>query len=413
MICKFYGCTGLTTIQVGSGNTVYDSREDCNAIIRTTDNTLIYGCQTTTIPNSVTAIGDNAFYNCEGLTAINIPNSVTIIGDYAFYCCSGLTTVTIPNSVTSIGNSGFSGCTSLTSVSIPNSVTSIGEYAFNYCNSLTTISIPNSVTTIGDYAFFSCHGLSSITISSSVTSIGYRAFNNCPALTAIQVEGGNTVYDSRNNCNAIIETSGNTLLFGCQNTTIPNSVASIGECAFWGCTTLTALTIPLCVTSIGRSAFYQCSGLTSVSVPNSVTSIEYCAFAGCSSLATVILGSALTNIGEGAFINCSRLKNMYCYAEKVPELGDNVFDYSLYNATLHVPVVSLKAYNTAEQWMDFGIIVALTESDPQPTGTKGIHADVMNGESYYSIDGRQTATPQRGLNIIKMSDGTTKKIINK
>ena len=409
----FFGCTGLTTIQVESGNTIYDSREDCNAIIETADNTIIIGCQNTHIPNSVTAIGDNAFYNCSGLTSISIPNSVTSIGDNAFYCCTGLTAISIPNGVTSIGNSVFCGCTGLTSVNIPNSVISIEQYAFASCKGLTSIIIPNSVKTIGEAAFFSCSSLSSITIPSSVTSIAYRAFQNCSGLTAIQVESGNTVYDSRENCNAIIETTSNTMVWGCMNTIIPNSVTGIGKLAFSGCLGLTSINIPNSVTTIDSYAFWECTNLTSISLPNSVTSIGSGAFADCWNLATVIIGDALTNIGDGAFIRCSRLKDMYCYTEQVPELGSNVFDSSHYNATLHVPEGSLGAYNTTAQWMDFGIIVALANSDPTPTGIKGINDDMMTGKSYYAIDGKQMATPQRGLNIIRMSDGTTKKIVIK
>ena len=375
--------------------------------------TIIIGCQNTRIPNSVTAIGDNAFYNCSDLTSISIPNSVTSIGDNAFYGCTGLTAISIPIGVTSIGNSVFCGCSGLTSVSIPNSVIGIGQYAFASCNGLTSIIIPNSVKTIGEAAFFGCSNLSSITIPSSVINIASRTFQNCSGLTSIQVESGNTVFDSRENCNAIIETNSNTLVWGCKNTIIPNSVTSIGLLAFSGCFGLTSITIPNSVTTIESSAFWECINLTSINIPSHVTSIGSGAFADCWNLATVIIGDALTNIGDFAFISCSRLKNMYCYTEQVPELGNNVFDISHYNATLHVPEVSLEAYNTTEQWMDFGIIVALTDSDPTPTGIKGINNDVMTGERYYSIDGKQIATPQRGLNIIRTNDGTTKKIVIK
>ena len=166
---------------------------------------------------------------------------VTSIGEYAFYNCIYLTSVRIGNRVTVIGDGAFLNCTGLTSVEIPNSVTSIGESAFSACTGLTSIEIPNSVT-----------------------SIGNLAFRNCIGLTSLFVEAGNTVYDSRNNCNAIIKTSTNTLIWGCQNTTIPNSVTSIGDFAFIGCSGLTSVTIPNSLTSIGDYAFRNCTGLTSV-----------------------------------------------------------------------------------------------------------------------------------------------------
>ena len=172
----------------------------------------------------------------------------------------------------------------LKSIIIPNSVTSIGSYAFYGCSGLTSLTIPNSVTSIGESAFRGCSGLTSLTIPNSVTSIGNGAFYNCSGLTSITVDSKNTIYDSRNNCNAIIRKSDNTLLFGCKNTIIPNSVTSIGNGAFYKCSGLTSMTIPNSVTSIGESAFYGCSGLTSLTIPNSVTSIGYRAFSGCMEL---------------------------------------------------------------------------------------------------------------------------------
>ena len=188
----FLNCSGLTTIIVEKGNTTYDSRENCNAIIETAKNTLIAGCKNTFIPNSVTSIGEVAFYGYKGLTSITIPNSVTRIGNGAFYGCKGLTSITIPNSVTSIGSYAFKYCSGLTSITIPNSVSSIGDGAFEGCSGLTSITIPNSLTSIGSETFLNCSGLTSITIPNSVTSIGYKAFYGCSSLKSIKIPKGLT-----------------------------------------------------------------------------------------------------------------------------------------------------------------------------------------------------------------------------
>ena len=161
------------------------------------------------------------------------------------------------------------------------SVTSIGSSAFSGCTGLTSVTIPNSVTSIGSSAFGSCSGLTSVTIPNSVTSIGDHPFSHCTGLTKIRVEDGNETYDSRENCNAIVKTATNTLIAGCKNSFIPNSVTSIGDKAFNGCAGLTEITIPESVTSIGEHAFGACTGLTSITIPNSVTSIGQGAFSGC------------------------------------------------------------------------------------------------------------------------------------
>ena len=279
-----------------------------------------------TIPNSVTWIGEHAFWECNNLTSITIPNSVTTIGNSAFLQCKNLTSITISNSVTSIGKSAFAECSGLTSITIPNSVTIIGDAAFYKCTSLTSVTIPNSVTSIGERAFYGCSGLTgSLIIPNSVTSIGSDAFFcNSPRLVSIKVEDGNTYYDSRNNCNAIIETQSNTLLTGCKNTIIPNSVKSIGNNAFYGCSGLKAITIPNSVTSIGSQVFCGCSNLTSISISNSVTDIKEFTFYNCSKLASVNIPNSVTTIGNSAFYYCSSLTSI-AIPNSVTSIGDNAF----------------------------------------------------------------------------------------
>ena len=210
-----------------------------------------------------------------------------------------------------------------------------------------------------------------------MTSIGEAAFGGCSGLTSIKVKSGNTKYDSRDNCNAIIETASNTLISGCQNTTIPNNVTSIGKSAFFACSSLTSITIPNSVTSIGDAAFQSCSGLTSVTIGNGVTSIGEWAFSRCSGLTSITILGSVTNIGEGAFFNCSGLLDMYCYAENVPTTRSNVFNSSnIANATLHVPQASVNAYQTTVPWNSFGTIVPLVI----PGSTETVKMAVASGD---------------------------------
>ena len=285
---------------------------------------------------SVTSIGDGAFAWCESLASIQIPNSVTSIGDWAFNCCDSLTSIEIPNSVTSIGDGAFARCESLTSIEIPNSVTSIGDDAFAYCYDLTSIQIPNSVTSIGDGAFAYCYDLTSIQIHNSVTSIGYGAFSGCDDLTSIVVDAGNSKYDSRNDCNAIIETASNTLVAGCKNTIIPNSVTSIGDWAFEYCISLTSIEIPNSVASIGNYAFSECSSLTSIQIPNSVTSIGNYAFSECSSLTSIQIPNSVTSIGGKAFYGCYSLTSIQI-PNSVTSIEDSTFKYCSSLTSIEIP----------------------------------------------------------------------------
>ena len=311
----FYKCSGLTSITIPEGVTSigYWAFYSCLSLT------------SVTIPEGVTSIGGFAFTHCSGLTSVTIPEGVTSIGDSAFDGCRGLTSVTIPEGVTSIKDYAFRGCSSLTSVTIPEGVTSIGSSAFSGCSSLTSVTIPESVTSINDYAFRGCSSLTSVTIPEGVTSIGNGAFGDCSSLHEIIVDDENFDFTSIKGAlyskditelycypAGLMETSftipetvtsiGNRAFYGCSSltsVTIPESVTSIEGCASQDCSSLASVTIPEGVTSIGEWTFWGCSSLTSITIPESVTSIGYCAFSDCSSLTSVTIPESVTSIGFG------------------------------------------------------------------------------------------------------------------
>ena len=471
------------TLMVDVRNPVYDSRDNCNAIIETATNRLVVGTKKTVIPESVTIIGkqafmsaynsgeqyvydainlpDNittieeeafrscryatieklpsnlktigasAFYNMNGIKSLEIPEGVTYIGESSFEGCFGLTDLTLPSSLVSIGKEAFKGCKKLTSITsyikepydissdvfenydevfmstiplyvpygtkekykkcdgwkyfsniiemkpegqetsfttktaegvdmsfkviseddktcqvglgIENSwnnainwsvagkitipsvangytVTRIGDYAFYMCNDLTSVTIPEGVTSIGAHAFSLCGSLTSITIPSSVSSIGYESFPGCSSLASVVVDTNNPIYDSRNNCNAIIETATNTLVVGCSNTVIPDGITSIGATAFEGCS-LTSLTIPNSVTSIGEAAFVACS-IKKIRLPSKLEIIGSHAFYGAAQLEEITIPANVTEIGDGAFAYCTGLKSIISLMETPFDLSE-------------------------------------------------------------------------------------------
>lgn len=386
---------------------------------------------------SVTSIASYAFRDCTKLTSINIPNSVTSIGGEAFFGCTSLTAITIPIGVKGIGDYAFSRCTNLSSIevaegnsvfdsrdncnaiiktasntlilgcqnsTVPNSVTTIGHYAFGGCTGLTAITIPNSVTNIEYTAFQGCSNLSSVIIGEYVESIGKSAFEYCSSLTSVIIPNN-------------VKTMGEYAFRECSSLSsviIGDGVKNIERLTFLYCTNLSAVTIGNSVENIKEGAFDHCSNLTSINIPDNVTTIGRDVFQECSNLSAVVIGKSVTSIGEQTFRLCSSLADVYAYTEQVPQSHRFAFSGSNYkHATLHVPATSLEAYKNAERWKDFGSIVALTDNDPKPSGIQAINNGVMTAKRYYSIDGKQIAMPQRGLNIIKMNDGTTKKVMMK
>ena len=445
------------------GNTVYDSRNGCNAIIEKSTSTLIIGCNNSTIPASVTSIGNYAF-NTTRLTSIEIPASVTSIGMRAFLNCSSLTTVTIPASVTSIGDYAFGYCLNLATVTVYAPSCSLGENAFDGCNNLANIYVfsdlvdgyqaatnwstyagkitemPNPNGKCGDnvrwaltgestnYTLTICGdgnmdyndlperpweeyagGIRTVVIESGVESISNNAFQgccsdvfaNCSNLEAITVDGGNTVYDSRNGCNAIIVKSTNTLIFGCKNSTIPAGVTSIGESAFYA-TDLTSIEIPAGVTSIGAWAFCV-TGLTSIEIPASVTSIGMRAFQNCTSLATVTVYAPSCTLGANAFLNCNKLANIYVFSDLVDDYqgAENWSDYK--GKITAIPTVTT-SYVDAD-----GTLHENVEAVPLNNAMTTLPAGwyVVNSDINYT----GTITLNGDVNII-LADGKTMSVTN-
>lgn len=413
----FYNSKNLTSIIVEEGNPNYDSRENCNAIIETASNKLLYGCNGSTIPDGVTTIGEAAFSECAELTSLVIPNSVTTIEDGAFYKCSGLTSIYIGTGLEHIGEYIFNECDNLKTAEINSNalvsknyssgemnagglfwgapveevilgedVTSIGDYAFRGCGML-SVKMSDNVTRIGDYAFQQCLGLTSVEFSNNLTYIGKWAFTLCNNLPSV---------------------------------TIPQSVRCIDQIAFYWCDKLTKVVINSNeVVARENEQFYtlrSCFGpqVKEFVLGEDVRKIAYIACSESEKLTTVTVSGNLTCIEDSAFHKCTSIADMYCYAEQVPEMGKDVFIDSNYkNATLHVPANAVEAYRNAEQWKDFGNIVALTDEDPKPTSIESVNSSIKTAERYYTIDGKQITSLQRGLNIVKMSDGTTRKVIVK
>ena len=418
----FEGCKNLASIVVEEGNPTYDSRENCNALIETANNRLITGCNGTTIPNSITTIEQEAFKGFTGLTTLIIPDGVTTIKSDALRDCSGLTYVYLGKGLVNIPECLFQGCDNLKTIEINNNALVSRQQTGNENGNMISIQwmlgnssveeiiLGEDVTSIGDNAFSGC-GMHSIKMSDSVTSIGDYAFNGCSQLTSIELS---------------------------------NNLEYIGKWAFTICERLPSITIPESVRCIDQIAFYWCNRLTKVEINSNevaareneqfytlrscfgpqvkefvfgenVRKIAWIACSESENLTTVTISSNLTCIDDSAFHKCTSLADMYCYAEQVPEMGKDVFVDSNYkNATLHVPASSVEAYRNAEQWKDFGNIVALTDEDPKPTGISTMeYAPMATNKAIYDLQGHQLAQPKKGVNIIRMSDGKTKKVIVK
>ena len=332
---------------------------------------------------SVTIIDRSAFDYCYDFTgSLTIPNSVTEIGDDAFYYCS-FTSLSIGNSVKSIGSDAFllldywenavrlhrvdisdlSAWLMIDFKTVHSNPLALADHLYLNGNEITNLVIPSNITEIKKYAFYGCSGFTgSLTIPNSVTTIGESAFSHCSGFT-----GSLTIGNS-------VKSIGDRAFYGCSgltgSLTIPNSVATIGNYAFYGCNGLTgSLNIPNSVTTIGGSAFRECSGFTgSLTIGNSVTTIGDDAFEECSNLFSITLGESVKSLGNYSFAGCVNIADIFCKRNRPAEVSESSFPTSLYQkATVHVPSGSWQAYISAPIWMKFDNIVE-ESSIPQVKG---------------------------------------------
>ena len=274
-----------------------------------------------------------------------------VIGEYAFKGCSGLTSLNLPAGITSIGSRAFYGCSGLTSLNLPADITYIGLYAFYGCSGLTSLTIPTGVSIINEYAFYDCSSLTRLDLPSSIREIYHSAFMNCRNLTSL---------------------------------TIPSNVTYISSRAFSGCSSLKNITLPTRIFGIGDNAFY-----------------------GCSNLNSLTLSYELREINEYAFCDCNGLTSIYVYADKVPKMREDVFKgCDAKKCTIYVPKGTYGDYRSSE----FGYFENIVEFDATGIDKTTTSTDAKE-VSRYSVNGQRLVGPTKGLNIVKYSDGSVKKVV--
>ena len=369
----YYNVVSLSglTCKVTSGNSKYTGDVVIPATVNYSNRTL-----------TVVGIADEVFRNCSNLTGITIPNTISSIGNYMFNGCTKLATVTIEDGKTTL-SLGYNSYTS------PGN----GKGLFYDCP-ITTLYFGRNLSYDTAYyygysPFYSVKTLQEVTISNSVTEIGYNAFYGCSGLMSVHIS------DLAVWCRIKFNTDYTNPLRYAHHLYLNNEE-------------ITDLLIPNSVTSIGSYAFIGCSGLESVAIGNSVTSIGTCAFEDCRSLTNITLGNSVTEIGNWAFAGCSGLTSLYSLNTTPPSIGSDNFTNNQYmTLNVYVPQEALTAYQSANRWKDFWNLQGF-----DPTG---IDVTLMNSgektiKAAYDLGGKQLSQPQQGLNIVKMSDGTTKKI---
>lgn len=424
----FYGQVTLTNVTIPSsviniGNFAFSFCENLagitipGSVTRIGEAALSYcsSLANVSLGDGVTSIGDHAFAECVSLTTISIGDRIIEIGDYAFSGCDSLMAVivdsnnpayssvdgvlfnksqstlircpggkvgsyTIPSTVTNVWNLAFADCAQLTSITIPNSVTTLETGAFEGCTNLSSVKLGNGVINIRDHAFFNCASLTSLTVPNSATNIADWAFAGCASMATITVDTHNPIYSSvegvlfnksRTTLMQIpggkagsyvipnsVTSIGESAFFNCSSLTnviIPTSVTSLSNYAFYGCSSLTSVTIPNVVTSIGVRAFNNCTNLTSITLPTHLYSVQDYAFLNCISLTSITLGNSVESIGFAAFLGCSSLTNI-TIPNSVTTIGGNAFAYCTSLTNLMIP----NGVNTIGNFA-FGYCTSLTK----------------------------------------------------
>ena len=402
-----------------------------------------------TLPAGITKIGSYAFRGCSGLTSLTLPAGITSIGDNAFWGCNGLkevrfcingnldtyltkghpyiyvyscgikyyindkeiTSIEIPSNVTTLGDCVFQGCSGLTSLTLPAGITSIGNGAFAGCSGLTSLNLPAGITEIGGRTFQGCSGLTSLTLSAGITKIGDDAFNDCSGLKEVRfcINDNLDTYLTKGHPYIDVDCGIKYYINDKEITSIeiPSNVTTLGDCVFQGFSGLTSLDLPAGITEIGSSAFQDCSGLTSLTLPAGITSISSYAFLRCSGLTSLTLPAGITKIGAGTFSGCSGLTSIYVYAEKVPRIDSYAFaGVDAKKCTLYVPMGTRDDYRLSVFGDYFENIVEFDATGIDKTTTSTDVKEV----SRYSVNGQRLAGPTKGLNIVKYSDGSMKKV---
>ena len=310
------------------------------------------------------------------------------IGSYTFYECRNLKSLKLPSGVTEIGSSAFEDCRDLTSLTIPSGVTEIGSSAFKGCTDLTSLSLPSGITEIGSLTFYGCTGLTSLSLPSGVTEIGSSAFEGCTGLTSLS---------------------------------LPSGVTEIGSGAFSGCTGLTSLSLPSSITEIDSYAFKGCTGLKDVSFyingdfETYLTKDHPCIEVGCGikyylndeEITSIVVPSSVTTLGMYAFQRCSNLLSVYVSWPTPISAYKTFSETNLGKCTLYVPQGTEQDYWLANVWGDFGKIVEFDATGIDKVTTSNDAKEL----SRYSVNGQRLSAPAKGLNIVKYSDGSVKKVV--